>query len=60
MRGIAKEEFIKIIQKSKIDIVLDIDMEDLFCDLGKECKYDKEGKPVFCKRPNSRNCLVVL
>ena len=60
MRGIAKEEFIKAIQKANIDIVLDIDIEDLFCDLGKECKYDKEGKPVFCKQPNSRNNSIVL
>ena len=60
MRGIAKEEFIKAIQKANIDIVLDIDIEDLFCDLGKECTYDKEGKPVFCEQPKINKWLSSL
>ena len=47
MLGIRKEEFIKAVQNADIEIITNIDLEDLFLDLGDECMYDKEGKVVF-------------
>lgn len=55
MRGIEKSKFIDAIRKANIDIVLDIDIEDLFCDLGEECVYNKNGEPEFVNQDKSVN-----
>jgi hypothetical protein len=55
MRGIEKSKFIDAIRRAKIDIVLDIDIEDLFCDLGEECIYNADGIPEFVNQDKSVN-----
>ena len=55
MRGIEKSKFINAIRKANIDIVLDTDVEDLFCDLGEECVYNKNGEPEFVNQDKSVN-----
>ena len=55
MRGIEKSKFIDAIRKANIDIVLDTDVEDLFCDLGEECVYNKNGEPEFVNQDKSVN-----
>ena len=55
MRGIEKSKFIDAIRRAKIDIVLDIDIEDLFCDLGEECTYNADGIPEFVNQDKSVN-----
>lgn len=50
MLGIDKETFIHAIQNADIKIITNEEIENLFCDLGKPCKYDydHDEEVIWC------------